>query len=175
VNCHKIRSGQYSTVLYRNVCRRVQFILYQNFSCRVIDLSTDHQIRSSTSLFASLLSWSLLFIDSLEKQMLLMKRNLLFHALLCSLLTLCSSIRYDCCVAELSSFGDKCSYSGTTYGNETYYCVSVAEICPNCMLTAAIEIESASCYQCCSTDAYSCGISVSFISTSTWCKFLLLS
>lgn len=106
--------------------------------------------------------------------LLVMKQNFLLHALLCSLLTLCSSIRYDCCLSELSSFGEKCSYSGTTYGNETYYCVSVAQICPNCMLTSAIEIESASCYQCCSTDAYSCGISVSFISTSTWCKFLFL-
>lgn len=128
-----------------------------------------------SSEFTSLPYPRLSLISRVEKLLLLiMKHILFFHALLCSLLTLCSSIRYDCCLSELSSFGDKCSYSGTTYGNQTYYCVSVAEICPNCMLTSAIEIESASCYQCCSTDAYSCGISVSFISTSTWCKFFSL-
>lgn len=84
-----------------------------------------------------------------------------------------SAVRYDCCLAELSSFGKTCSYSGTSYGNETYYCVSVTEICPNCMLSSDVDIESANCYQCCSTDANSCGISISFISTSTWCKYNL--
>ena len=99
-----------------------------------------------------------------------MKFKCLILVAFCLALKCVSAIRYDCCLSELSSFGQTCSYSGTSYGNETYYCVSVTEICPNCMLSSDVDIESANCYQCCSTDANSCGISISFISTSTWCK-----
>ena len=81
-----------------------------------------------------------------------------------------SSVRYDCCQPQLSSTGLGCTPSGTYFSNQTYYCVSVAEICPSCKISAFENITSSSCYQCCATGPESCGISVSFISTSSWSK-----
>ena len=83
-----------------------------------------------------------------------------------------SSVRYDCCQPQLSSTGLGCTPSGTYFSNQTYYCVSVAEICPSCKISAFENITSSSCYQCCATGPESCGISVSFISTSSWSKYI---
>ena len=98
----------------------------------------------------------------------------IFLALCCIYLHLGSSMKYDCCLSGLSSTGETCSYSGTEYKNETYYCVSVDEICPSCKLSSKSDLDSASCYQCCSTEIDACGISVSYVSTGTWCKFKIL-
>ena len=98
-------------------------------------------------------------------------RKFLFQGLfLLSLFFFGSSVRYDCCQPQLSSTGLGCTPSGTYFSNQTYYCVSVAEICPSCKISAFENITSSSCYQCCATGPESCGISVSFISTSSWSK-----
>ena len=100
-------------------------------------------------------------------------RSMLLHALVLLALLVCgwSAVRYDCCQPQLSSTGLGCTQSGTDFNNQTYYCVSVAEICPSCKISAFENITSSSCYQCCATGPEACGVSVSFISTSSWSKW----
>lgn len=87
---------------------------------------------------------------------------------LISLVTCFSSSRFDCCQPVLSSTGFGCTYEGTTFNNKTFYCNSVTEICPSCKLSTYDNITSLQCYQCCVTDVDSCGLSVGFITTSSW-------
>ena len=94
-----------------------------------------------------------------------------FLVLLAMLVCGWSAVRYDCCQPQLSSTGLGCTQSGTDFNNQTYYCVSVAEICPSCKISAFENITSSSCYQCCATGPEACGVSVSFISTSSWSKW----
>jgi hypothetical protein len=90
-----------------------------------------------------------------------------FFIFLISLST-CFAFRYDCCQPILSANGHGCSYEGTTVDNTTYYCNSVTEICPSCKLSKYENITSPKCYQCCVADLNSCGISIGFVTTSSW-------
>ena len=80
----------------------------------------------------------------------------------------CESVRLDCCQSKYSSTGLGCE-TDTNVGNDTYYCVAVAESCSTC--TNAANISSFSCYQCCAKDSGACGLPFSYISTSSWSKF----
>ena len=75
-------------------------------------------------------------------------------------------MRMDCCLSKWNGLGGACSLEGTTYGNQTYYCVTVAESCSTC--TMAVNASSSSCYQCCAPEITSCSLPFSYISTSSW-------
>ena len=78
----------------------------------------------------------------------------------------CEGMRVDCCLSKWSGLGSSCSIEGTAVGNQTYYCVTVAESCTSCAL--AVNTSSSSCYQCCAEEPTSCGLPFSYISTSSW-------
>jgi hypothetical protein len=93
-----------------------------------------------------------------------------YYILLCSLFILFSvsfSLRFNCCQSKFTSIGSSCG-SPAEYHNKTYYCVEVADSCSQCAL--ATNVSSSSCFQCCAPSEYDCGVSSSYISTSSWSK-----
>lgn len=79
-----------------------------------------------------------------------------------------AGMRQDCCLSKWTGLGGGCSLEGTVFGNDTYYCVTVADSCSTC--ATATNTSSSSCYQCCAPEPSSCGLPFSYISTSSWSK-----
>lgn len=83
-------------------------------------------------------------------------------------------VTINCCQQKYTSFGDSCSSSGTTVGNDTYYCVDTSVYgCSDCSVNS--DTSYTMCSSCCVTDKTACITSTGSMTTSTLLTIMVLS